>query len=114
LIAPIRHHFGKPPADAYLAFRLPKQEEPRIRGLISSVKINCEFLTTDSWKIEGEQSSFGHDGCGGCEYAKHLVSTTDLLRESRGSCHSRRAFPHISRIIQASWVAFLQGIHRTA
>src|SRR5499426_528512 len=90
------------PAYAYLPFGLPKQKEPAIGGLISSVEINCEFLTTDGWQIEGEQSSFGHDGCGGREYAKHLVSTTDLLRESRGSCHSRHAFPHICCIIQAS------------
>src|SRR5215813_11236862 len=97
----IWHHFGKPPAYADLPFRLPKQKEPAIGGLISSIKINCEFLAMDGWQIEGEQSSFGHDGCGGREYAKHLVSTTDLLRESRGSCHSRHAFPHICCIIQA-------------
>src|SRR5215472_18647894 len=99
----IRHDLSKPPAYAYLPFRLPKQKEPAIGGLISSVEINCEFLTMDGWQIEGEQSSFGHDGCGGREYAKHLVLTTDLLRESRGSCHSRHAFPHIRCIIQASW-----------
>lgn len=61
----IRHHFGKPTAYAYLPFRLPKQKEPAIGGLISSIKINCEFLAMDGWQIEGEQSSFGHDGCGG-------------------------------------------------
>src|SRR5215471_3462717 len=99
----IRHDLSKPPAYAYLPFRLPKQKEPAIGGLISSVEINCEFLTMDGWQIEGEQSSFGHDGCGGREYAKHLVLTTDLLRESRGSCHSRHAFPHIRCIIQASY-----------
>src|SRR5262245_59945484 len=97
----IWHHFGKPPAYADLPFRLPKQKEPAIGGLISPIEINCEFLTAYGWQIEWEQSSFGHDGCGGREYAKHLVSTTDLLRESRDSCHSRHAFPHISRIIQA-------------
>src|SRR5215831_13108231 len=102
LIPMIRHHLGKPPAYAYLPFRLPKQKEPAIGGLISSIKINCEFLTADGWQIEGEQSSFGHDGCGGREYAKHLVLATDLLRESRGSCHSRHAFPHIRCIIQVS------------
>src|SRR5215471_13534161 len=102
----IRHDLSKPPAYAYLPFRLPKQKEPAIGGLISSVEINCEFLTMDGWQIEGEQSSFGHDGCGGREYAKHLVLTTDLLRESRGSCHSRHAFPHIRCIIQARKLAF--------
>src|SRR5262245_27119516 len=107
LLAVIRHDLSKPPAYAYLPFRLPKQKEPAIGGLISSVEINCEFLTTDGWQIEGEQSSFGHDGCGGREYAKHLVSTTDLLRESRGSCHSRHAFPHICCIIQVSECARL-------
>src|SRR5215467_16088380 len=98
----IRHDLSKPPAYAYLPFRLPKQKEPAIGGLIASIKINCEFLAMVGWQIEGEQSSFGHDGCGGREYAKHLVLATDLLRESRGSCHSRHAFPHISRIIRAS------------
>jgi hypothetical protein len=49
LIAPIGHQFGKPPAYAYLPFRLPEQKEPAIGGLISSVKINCEFLATDGW-----------------------------------------------------------------
>src|SRR5215468_3890952 len=109
----IRHDLSKPPAYAYLPFRLPKQKEPAIGGLISSVEINREFLTMDGWQIEGEQSSFGHDGCGGREYAKHLVLTTDLLRESRGSCHSRHAFPHIRCIIQARTlvlISFLRGI----
>src|SRR5215468_382598 len=106
----IRHDLSKPPAYAYLPFRLPKQKEPAIGGLISSVEINCEFLTMDGWQIEGEQSSFGHDGCGGREYAKHLVLTTDLLRESRGSCHSRHAFPHIRCIIQARAQAEALGI----
>src|SRR5215831_12512393 len=67
----------------------------------------------DGWQIEGEQSSFGHDGCGGREYAKHLVSTTDLLRESRGSCHSRHAFPHICCIIQASCKRFAAFLKRS-
>src|SRR5262249_50851100 len=64
----------------------------------------------DGWQIEGEQSSFGHDGCGGREYAKHLVLTTDLLRESRSSCHSRYTFPHIRCIIQASAILLLACI----
>ena len=102
MIPAIRHHFGKPTAYAYLPFHLSKQKQPAIGGLISSIKINCEFLAMDGWQIEGEQSSFGHDGCGGREYAKHLVSTTDLLRESRSSCHSRHTFPHISCIIRVS------------
>ena len=75
MIAPIRHYFGKPPAYAYLPFCLPKQEEPRIRGLIASVKINCEFLAMDGWQIEGEQSSFCHDGCGAALLREALVLT---------------------------------------
>jgi hypothetical protein len=75
LIAAIRHHFGKPTAYAYLPFRLPKQKEPAIGGLISSIKINCEFLAMDGWQIEGEQSSFRHDGCGVALLREALVST---------------------------------------
>jgi len=71
----IRHHFGKPPAYAYLPFRLPKQKEPAIGGLISSIKINCEFLAMDGWQIEGEQSSLRHDGCGALQIREALVST---------------------------------------
>jgi hypothetical protein len=97
LIAPIGHHFGKPPAYAYLPFRLPQQEEPRIRRLLSSGKIYCEFLTTYGWQIEGEQRSFGHDGCGAAQIREALRIGTDLLRESRGFRHGRPFFPHISR-----------------
>jgi hypothetical protein len=75
LIAAIRHHFGKPPAYANLPFRLPKQKEPAIGGLISSIKINCEFLAMDGWQIEREQSSFGHDGCGALQIREALVLT---------------------------------------
>jgi len=49
LITAIRHHFGKPTAYAYLPFHSPKQKEPAIGGLISSIKINCEFLAMDGW-----------------------------------------------------------------
>jgi hypothetical protein len=56
------------------------------RRIIRSLLVrDVEFLTADGWQIEGEQSSFGHDGCGGRGYAKHLVLATDLLRESRGN-----------------------------
>ena len=75
MITAIRHHFGKPLAYAYLPFHLPKQKEAAFRGLISSLKINCEFLAMDGWQIEGEQSSFCHDGCGSAQLREALVST---------------------------------------
>jgi hypothetical protein len=49
LIAAIRHGLGQPPTYTKLPLRLPKQKEPGIGGLISSIKINCEFLAMDSW-----------------------------------------------------------------
>jgi len=48
-IAAIRHGLGKPPTYAELPLRLPKQKEAGIGGLISTIKINCEFLATDGW-----------------------------------------------------------------
>jgi hypothetical protein len=75
LIAAIRHGRGKPPTYAKLALRLPKQKEPGVGGLVSSIKINCEFLATDGWQFEGEQRSFGHGGCGAARIREALVST---------------------------------------
>ena len=98
----IQHHFGKSPAYAYLPLRLPKQKEPGIGELVSSVKITCEFLAMDGWQIEGSRVASVMMAVARGEYAKHLVSTTDLLRESRSSCHSRHTFRHNSRIMQAS------------
>jgi hypothetical protein len=50
--------------------------ESRIGGLLSTGKINCEFLAMDGWQFEGEeQCSFCHDGCGVAEVREALVST---------------------------------------
>jgi hypothetical protein len=47
-IAAIRHRFGKPPANAELAFRAPKQQQTAVRGLVAAAKIHCEFLAPDA------------------------------------------------------------------
>lgn len=44
----------KPPANPKLALRPSQQQQTAIRGLIAAVKINCELLAPDRWKIEGK------------------------------------------------------------
>jgi hypothetical protein len=33
--------------------------------LVTAVKINCDFLAADGWKVKGKQRIVGHGGCGG-------------------------------------------------
>src|SRR5262249_15863409 len=75
LIAPIGHRLGQPLAHTKLRFGLAQQQEPGIGGLVSAVKVYCEFLALDGWQIKGEQSSFCHGGCGAARIREALVST---------------------------------------
>jgi hypothetical protein len=63
-IAAIRHRLRKPPAHPELALCLSQQQQTGIRRLIAAVKINCEFLALNRWKVEGKQRIVGHGGCG--------------------------------------------------
>ena len=89
-IAAIRHRFRKPPAHPELALRLSQQQQTAIRRLIAAVKINCEFLAPDRWKVEGKQRIVGHGGCGAGLIRDATCLDNDLLRESLVCCHSRR------------------------
>ena len=95
-IAAIGHGFSQPPTDAELSLGLPQQQKSGIGGLVSSVEINCEFLTLDGWQIEGERRSFGHGGCGAARIREALRLDTGLLRESRGLRYSRQYLSHSS------------------
>jgi hypothetical protein len=35
-----------------------------VGGLVTAVKINCDFLAADRWKVKGKQRIVGHGGCG--------------------------------------------------
>jgi uncharacterized metal-binding protein len=35
-----------------------------VGGLGTAVKINCDFLAADRWKVKGKQRIVGHGGCG--------------------------------------------------
>ena len=63
-IAAIRHHIGKPPANAELALRLWQQQQAAIRRLVAAAKIYCEFLVPDRWKVEAKRCSVSNSGCG--------------------------------------------------
>ena len=63
-IAAIRHRVGKPPAHTERALRLSQQQQAAIGGLVAAVKINCELLAADRWKVEGKRRIVGHGGCG--------------------------------------------------
>src|SRR5262249_15195149 len=101
-IAAIWHRIGKPPANSKLALRLPKQQQPSIGGLIAAFKIDCEFLASDRWQVEGKRCSVDHGGCGAAWIHIAIRLNTDLLRESLVLRHSRQPNSHASCIIRAS------------
>ena len=88
-IAAIRHRIRKPPTYPELAFRLPQQKQTGIRRLVAAVKINCEFLALNRWKVEGKRCSVGHGGCGARLIHGATCLDNDLLRESLALRHSR-------------------------
>ena len=88
-IAAIRHRIGKPPAHTELALRLPQQQQAAVRRLVAAVKIHCEFLAADTWKVEGKRCSVGHGGCGARLIREAIRLDTDLLRELLALRHSR-------------------------
>jgi hypothetical protein len=49
-----RHRVRKLPGHTERALRLSQQQQATIGGLITAVKINCEFLAADGWKVEGK------------------------------------------------------------
>src|SRR5271165_4897456 len=90
LIAPIRYGVRKQPAYTDRALRLSQQQNATIGGLVAALKINCEFLAADRWKVERKQRIVGHGGCGGALMQMAIRLNTDLLRESRSWRYSRR------------------------
>jgi hypothetical protein len=90
LIAPIRYGVRKQPAYTDRALRLSQQQNATIGGLVAALKINCEFLAADRWKVERKQRIVGHGGCGGALMQLAIRRNNDLLRESRSWRYSRR------------------------
>ena len=41
-----------------------QQQQAGIGRLVAAVKIDCEFLAADRWKVEGKRCIVGHGGCG--------------------------------------------------
>src|SRR5580692_6565852 len=90
-IAAIRHRFGKPPAHTELALRPSQQQQTGIGRLVAAVKIYCEFLAADTWKVKGKRRIVGHGGCGARLIHGAICLDNDLLRESLAWCHSRHS-----------------------
>ena len=53
----IRHRSHKPRAHPKPALRLSQQQQTTIRRVIAAVKINCEFLASDRWKVKRKRCS---------------------------------------------------------
>ena len=51
-ITAIRHRCRKPPAHTKLALRLSQKQQAGVRRLVTTVKIDCEFLAMDSWQVK--------------------------------------------------------------
>jgi hypothetical protein len=60
-----------------------KQQQASIGRLVAALKISCEFLASNRWKVEGMRSSVGHGGCGVALVHDAIRLNIDLLRESR-------------------------------
>ena len=88
-IAAIRHRIGEPTAHTELALRLPEQQQAAVRRLVAALKIHCEFLAADTWKVKGKRRIVGHGGCGARLIRDATRLDTDLLRESLALRHSR-------------------------
>jgi hypothetical protein len=89
-IAAIRHRVRKPPAHTERALRFSQQQQATIGGLVAAIKINCEFLAADRWKVKGKQRIVTHGGCGARLIHGAICFDNDLLRESRPWRYSRR------------------------
>jgi hypothetical protein len=72
-----------------LALRLPQQQQTSIGRLLAAVKIYCEFLASNTWKVEGKQRIVGHGGCGAWLIHGAICLDNDLLRESLALRYSR-------------------------
>ncbi len=59
-IAAIVHSPGQARDDADLHFGQPQHQQTRVGGLIAAVEIDCEFLASNRWQIEGKRRSVGH------------------------------------------------------
>ena len=90
-IAAIRHRISKPSAYTKLALRSPQQQQAAIRGLVTTLKIYCEFLASDRWQVKRKH---GHGGCGAGLIREATCLDNDLLCESATLCHSRLTNPH--------------------
>jgi hypothetical protein len=61
-------------------------------GSDATIKIKCELLAADRWKLPGKRRIVEHGGCGAGQMHIAIHRNTDLLRESRSSRYSRRKF----------------------
>jgi len=69
---------GQPGGDAHAALGGGQQQHPAVRGDASTIEGGGHFLASDGWKMERQQSIFGHGGCGSRCYVAELVSTPNL------------------------------------
>jgi hypothetical protein len=56
-IASIRHGVGKPPAHTEHALLFPQQQQAAVGRLDTAIKINCDFLAADGWKVKGKREA---------------------------------------------------------
>ena len=81
----------------------PQQQKAGIGGLVAAIKINCEILAADRWKVKGKRRIVEHGGCGAGQIHIAIRRNTDLLRELRSSRYGRRkilAAGEFSRLVR--------------
>jgi hypothetical protein len=62
-IAPVAHGRRKPGNDAGLLLGAAQQQHAGVRRLVAAIEIDCEFLRSNCWHVEGKWHIVGH-GCG--------------------------------------------------
>src|SRR6202011_2179514 len=85
----------------------PQQQQTGIGRLVAAVKIYCEFLAADTWKVEGKRRIVGHGGCGARLIRDALVSTP-VCYVNRSLCAT--AATEFSRVVHNPETSHLEGL----
>ena len=56
----------------------PAPQAATVRGHASAIKRGADFLTSNRWETEGQQSILQHSGCGSRDNVDGMVSTPTL------------------------------------
>ena len=103
-IARVPQGSSKPGNDAGLLLGATQQQHAGVRRLVAAIEIDCKFLSSNRWQLEGKWRSVGH-GCGARWWKAARRLDTDLLLDALR--HSQTIVAHPWCIVRANSVAWL-------